>query len=970
MTELFELLRHFDVSAGVWQGLVNATLKATMILVVAVLGVMSMRRSAPRYRYAMLTIAVFGVLAAPLLSSIMPRYRVPLLPEPTPAMTPFAARPPQTDRPAPLTNQTDAQPANISERNPVAAPPSGNRGATVAIQVADDSPLSSATAATHTTEELASITPSSLPVTIHNAGDSAALSSQGDLEVSTPALVITTWAIGLVAGLLWMLLGTMRVNRWLRRGAVVDDPMVRRVVRQVSQGLRLRRQITLVETDAIDSPVTWGALRPIVLLPAAWRDWSIDRLRIVLLHELTHVRRHDWLVQMCARLACVVYWFNPLVWFVARRLEEVRELACDDDVVRIGTRPSTYAETLLEIATRMRRRPMVAAVALNMAARTRLEGRVLSILCNGRNHQRRGFVLHGALAAVAASVLVMAAIEPWGAHEITVSGKPLVTKRLTAIARQRDIAGTPVESSSPERQVPLLTDGVRSWTRQFKPTAWQAESASGRGEIKLASATELNSMIPGVIAMAAPEAGDSASDRLLDRAAHDRSIFWDKARITYAEQQQAVRRAVLAGDFDEANRAIHRAAQAIETARIYANNASEVDDYRGRIDALRTYVTDEARRSAEESIRQKVAEINQREKARLATIAEGKRRRIEAMMTRAETLNGERRYDEAIQVLDQLIETDPQNERAKWLRGLIEDVRQSHRDRQVVVERHRQARSAYIGLDEDGIPYHDEIRYPADWVRKSARRQSTQNLRESEATRRARGVLKTYAPEIRFDGMAFEDVVDRLRTMTGLNIVPNWAAMEAVAVEKDSEISLALSDVSYEKTLDLILSEVGGGEVELGYEIDDGILRISTKEDLGRHTSFAIYDVHDLIVGVPNFRGPEIDISQAGQNQNQQGGIAGGRFVGSNGGLGGAGSGAGGAGGNGNLFEDSGREGEDVSPDEAIAPLIDLIQQTIEPESWRAAGGNVGSISTMNQQLIVTQTSSAHAQLRDLLQRR
>ncbi|MCB9864348.1 MAG: hypothetical protein H6820_13410 [Phycisphaerales bacterium] len=976
MTNLIELLRHFDPSAGVWHGLLDATFKATVILLVAVFAVLAMRRAAPRYRHTVLSIAVFGVLVVPLLSSIMPRYRVPLLPDPDASTARFVP---------PASSIVDASSADMNprifepERSPAGEEKRSN--ITLAAAVRNDAAEGSTRAlemglpqCPMTNDSSPAVYASRLPSTEIQA---RSVDGRPDLLTIDPVMAaIALWLSGLLLGLAWMLVGTLRVNRWLRNGEAVVDPTARRVVRQVSQGLGLRQTIRLIETDAIDSPITWGEMRPIVMLPSNWTDWPIERLRIVLLHELTHVRRHDWLVQMGARLACVVHWFNPLVWFVARRLEEVRELACDDDVVRIGTRPSTYAETLLDIATRMRRRPMVAAVALNMAARTRLEGRLVSILGRESGNHRRGLMLNGALLVVASTVLVMSAIEPW--QNVDHQSMPLLGGTPTGVRSAQaplieafSITDAPAVSDSPARNAIQLAAGIRSWQENFRPAPFEARTRPTRrsAAVVLAGFTDRLAGGPATFSAGAPAADHHASDRLLDRAAKDRQLLWEQATATYANAERAVRRAVLSGDFDEAMRGVDRSAQVIESARSFAPNADAVDDYRRRVAALRTYVADEARQYEEQAVRSKLEEIKQREAVRLAAMSDAKRRVVEELMTRAVALNGEQRFDEAMQVLDQVIAADPNHERAIWLRQLIEDVNQSRRDRAAVRARHQEGRSLYIDVDEDGIPYGDVIRYPSDWVQKSARRRSNEEVRESEETRIARSRLRTRAPEIRFDGMTFEDVVDRLRTLTGLNIVPNWAAMEAVAVEKDAEVTLTLTDVTFEKTLDLVLSEVGGGEVELGYEIDEGILRISTKEDLSRRTHFASYDIRDLIVSIPNFKGPDIDISNAGQNQNQTGGIGGGRFIGNGGGSGGIGGGSGGGGaggGGGSLFEDSGEEDEEQNVDDAIGPLIDLIQQTIEPESWRAAGGNVGSIGVLNQQLIVTQTSNAHAQLRDL----
>jgi len=97
-------------------------------------------------------------------------------------------------------------------------------------------------------------------------------------------------------------------------------------------------------------PLTWGILRPVVLLPEGAREWPPARLRSVLLHELVHVERLDLLAQAIAQAACCLYWFHPLAWMAARQLRKERERACDDLVLSAGARPVTYADQLLEIA--------------------------------------------------------------------------------------------------------------------------------------------------------------------------------------------------------------------------------------------------------------------------------------------------------------------------------------------------------------------------------------------------------------------------------------------------------------------------------------------------------------------------------------------------------------------------------------------------------------------------------------------
>ncbi len=115
------------------------------------------------------------------------------------------------------------------------------------------------------------------------------------------------------------------------------------------------------------------------MLPAASDDWNAERRSAVLIHELGHVRRHDLVGHTLGRIACALYWFHPLVWTAARHLRAESERACDDLALEFGTRPSEYAEHLLDIVTCVRdhRTP---AIALAMAHRKEFEGRMLAIL--------------------------------------------------------------------------------------------------------------------------------------------------------------------------------------------------------------------------------------------------------------------------------------------------------------------------------------------------------------------------------------------------------------------------------------------------------------------------------------------------------------------------------------------------------------------------------------------------------------
>ena len=142
--------------------------------------------------------------------------------------------------------------------------------------------------------------------------------------------------------------------------------------------LGVRRPVTLLGGETA-TPMTWGWLRPVILLPPDAEDWPDDRLRAVLLHELAHIARADWPAQMAGHLACALYWFHPGVWLAARQARSEGERACDDRVLLSGVPAPDYARHLLDVARALRDQPPSPA-ALPMAQTSQVEERLTAIL--------------------------------------------------------------------------------------------------------------------------------------------------------------------------------------------------------------------------------------------------------------------------------------------------------------------------------------------------------------------------------------------------------------------------------------------------------------------------------------------------------------------------------------------------------------------------------------------------------------
>ena len=192
--------------------------------------------------------------------------------------------------------------------------------------------------------------------------------------------------LGVGIGFASLLIQVLRLARASSRACPITDERWPRIVRDVAERYGIRRSITVLQTDSIDLLATWGWFRPRILAPASAIRWSEERIRVVVCHELAHVRRHDWAVQMAADVMRRVYWFQPLMWIACRQLRRESEHACDDVVLATGVAADAYAGHLLQIA-RSVRSDYGWAPAVPMARRSTLERRIAAMLNSARNRR-------------------------------------------------------------------------------------------------------------------------------------------------------------------------------------------------------------------------------------------------------------------------------------------------------------------------------------------------------------------------------------------------------------------------------------------------------------------------------------------------------------------------------------------------------------------------------------------------------
>ena len=282
--------------------------------------------------------------------------------------------------------------------------------------------------------------------------------------LSWSAVVVGVYAAGVILMLIQLVMQRWSIRRLAREATDIKSFEWTHLSVECAHSLGLHRPVRLLRSRESSMPMAFGTRRPAILLPAIAATWPDDRRRAVVLHELAHVVRYDCLVQTLAFAACTMYWFHPVVWWVARRLRIERELACDDRVIAAGTQPREYAGHLLEIAYTFGRH-RAPALAVSMARPRQLEGRMLAVLDVARNRRVPALRARIAGAAIAAALLF-----------------PLASARAAIVPVDPEVDLTPRTSA------PLVAPPQRPAAAQDLKTMAAPLRESARGIVRAAAA--------------------------------------------------------------------------------------------------------------------------------------------------------------------------------------------------------------------------------------------------------------------------------------------------------------------------------------------------------------------------------------------------------------------------------------------------------------------------------------------------
>jgi beta-lactamase regulating signal transducer with metallopeptidase domain len=321
------------------------------------------------------------------------------------------------------------------------------------------------------------------------AGPAAPLASgAGTISWTTMLLGIYLAVAGLLV--IRLLAGRWTLRQLVRRSTDVTDADWCALVRDCGRSIGVARPVRLLRSLDQTMPMAFGTRTPTILIPAVADTWSDDRRRAVLLHELAHIDRRDCFTQLVAALSCALYWIHPGVWWVARRLRVERELACDDRVLAVGTVARDYAAHLLELAYTLggSRAP---ALVVSMARPQQLEGRMLAVLDAARNRATPAFGTRIASLGIAAMCVVpLAAADTFIVSDsAVVPGSAMLPELGSANApldrtpmeqgRQVQLPGTwEIQQSSDAKTVHLQLSERRNSMHGFSITLDQLEGLS------------------------------------------------------------------------------------------------------------------------------------------------------------------------------------------------------------------------------------------------------------------------------------------------------------------------------------------------------------------------------------------------------------------------------------------------------------------------------------------------------------
>nr|HPZ98603.1 hypothetical protein [Phycisphaerae bacterium] len=340
---------------------------------------------------------------------------------------------------------------------------------------------------------------------------------------------------------------------------------------------------------------------------------------------------------------------------------------------------------------------------------------------------------------------------------------------------------------------------------------------------------------------------------LLDEVQQRRRAVSQRVEVLFRQNERDIRQAIEARQFDVARERLELARRQVESARRDFQPPERYSELMRQLDSLARFIESQQRAFEQAEAAEQRRAARELEEQRRERAEQERQERVGQLFDQVMELRRERQYERAAELLREILVIDPSYERAQFMLDIMEDaalVKKQREDRQAIFAKMAEALQEGESTRIPNVTGAGDkiIAYPSDeeWRIITERDPYGAGLTgEEEADRRTRERLRESVPSIDFpEGTSFEEVLNWLREQSGVSVDVNWNALGILGIDRTTDtLGISLQNTKFETILRLLLENVGGPEAALDYDIIDGIVRISTREDLDQNTSTRVYDV-------------------------------------------------------------------------------------------------------------------------------
>ncbi|MCL2640000.1 MAG: M48 family metalloprotease [Phycisphaerales bacterium] len=279
-------------------------------------------------------------------------------------------------------------------------------------------------------------------------------------------VLVVGWGVGVAGMLVRMFFSLGRAAKWVGVGEPVDLPMVGELAKQ----LRLRRSFKVLVSSLYRVPAVVGTWSPVLLVPASiLAEMSPEQLRLIIAHELAHVRRWDFLVNLMQQVVEALLFFNPAVWWISGQIRQEREACCDALAVSCAGSRELLARTLTDVAIRIGSDPAPRGAVLAITGHGPLWRRIVRLI-SPTDSVRIGFPLGSLVLGLFVSALMLAILASTAELTVRAAEKMLSpaerVKQITELEKEHQ----PHRFGGESRGSMILTGHVRTADGRPLPT--------------------------------------------------------------------------------------------------------------------------------------------------------------------------------------------------------------------------------------------------------------------------------------------------------------------------------------------------------------------------------------------------------------------------------------------------------------------------------------------------------------------